>query len=359
MKDTDKILSYLADEESKFIYQKKVEYSETGNFEPIKEIVDRYLPQFRDRQYYPGIENNMLEMLKGKTKIIIFGSGLNGKYLLDFLMSHKVSVQNFVDNNSSRWGQHIKGVEIKDPQAIDYRNVEAIIISPYEQIFVEQMHKQIAELKIDNSILLLDYRDYCPIMLEYEQYFDANIVKLHEDEVFIDAGVLNLYTSIRFAEECRKNRIKNFKIHAFEPDYVSYQRCREIQKNMPDIDLKLYHEGLWCENATLHFTEMGNGSSRITQQGASASIKCVSLDNCVKDKVTFIKMDIEGAELEALKGSKEIIKRYKPKLAICIYHKKEDLTEIPVYIKSLVPEYKLYIRHYSNATGETVLYAVL
>ena len=89
------------------------------------------------------------------------------------------------------------------------------------------------------------------------------------------------------------------------------------------------------------------------------SAKVVSLDSCITDKVTFIKMDIEGAELNALKGSREIIKKYKPRLAVSVYHKKEDLIEIPLYIKELVPEYKLYIRHYSNAAIETVLYAVV
>ena len=73
----------------------------------------------------------------------------------------------------------------------------------------------------------------------------------------------------------------------------------------------------------------------------------------------MIKMDIEGSELEALKGSKKVIQRDKPRLAICIYHKPEDMTEIPLYIKELVPEYKLYIRHHSNAGTETVLYAVM
>ncbi|EOS66974.1 FkbM family methyltransferase [Oscillibacter sp. 1-3] len=75
-------------------------------------------------------------------------------------------------------------------------------------------------------------------------------------------------------------------------------------------------------------------------------------------KVTMIKMDIEGSELEALKGAKKTIQRNKPKLAICIYHKPEDMLEIPLYIKSLVPEYKLYVRHHSNSNVETVLYAV-
>ena len=82
------------------------------------------------------------------------------------------------------------------------------------------------------------------------------------------------------------------------------------------------------------------------------------MDNCILDEVTYIKLDIEGAELEALKGAKKIIQKYKPRLAVCIYHKKEDLIEIPQYLKELVPEYKFYVRHYSNTTWETVLYAV-
>ena len=70
-------------------------------------------------------------------------------------------------------------------------------------------------------------------------------------------------------------------------------------------------------------------------------------------------MDIEGAELESLQGARKTIRRDRPKLAVCIYHKPEDMIEIPLYIKELVPEYKLYIRHHSNSGTETVLYAVM
>ncbi len=70
-------------------------------------------------------------------------------------------------------------------------------------------------------------------------------------------------------------------------------------------------------------------------------------------------MDIEGAELNALYGMEQTIKRCKPKLAICIYHKFEDLWELPLYIRKLVPEYKLYIRNYTTYLDEIVLYAVL
>lgn len=73
----------------------------------------------------------------------------------------------------------------------------------------------------------------------------------------------------------------------------------------------------------------------------------------------MIKMDVEGSELESLKGAKRTIQRDKPKLAICIYHKPEDMTEIPMFIKELVPEYRLYVRHHSNSDLETVLYAIM
>lgn len=69
-------------------------------------------------------------------------------------------------------------------------------------------------------------------------------------------------------------------------------------------------------------------------------------------------MDIEGAELQALKGAENIIRRYRPKLAICIYHKPEDLYEIPQFIKSCHSDYKFYIRHYTDIFSELVLYAI-
>lgn len=355
---TDRVLSYLEDEESRFIYQKRVEYNESGDFRAIKAITDRYLPQLKDRPYYPGIEEKMLERLKERNRIILFGSGLNGRTCLEFLRTQNRSALCFADNNSGRWGSMIDGLEVRDPQKIDYKEVDAVLITPYEQVFVDAIRRQLLDMGVSEESLIC-YRDYCPAMLEYEQYFDPDIIDLQENEVFVDAGVLNLGTSLRFIEECEKKQIKKFKIYAFEPDGASYARCQEIRKTIPDVDLQLYHAGLWSEDTTLHFTEMGNGASRITQQDTATSIKVAALDHCVSDAVTFIKMDIEGAELEALKGCQEIICRYRPRLAISIYHKKEDLAEIPLFIKNLVPEYRLYVRHYSNDTGETVLYAVL
>ena len=85
-----------------------------------------------------------------------------------------------------------------------------------------------------------------------------------------------------------------------------------------------------------------------------------ALDNLITDeKVNFIKMDIEGSEMEALKGATKIIEISKPILAICVYHKSEDLFTIPQYIKKLNPNYKFYLRKHSNVSShELVLYAI-
>lgn len=109
----------------------------------------------------------------------------------------------------------------------------------------------------------------------------------------------------------------------------------------------------------LRFSKNGNAGSRITVHGAT-KIYVDSIDHMhAKVRVTLIKMDIEGSEMAALKGAEKIIKRDRPKLAVCIYHNPEDIFEIPFLIKKLVPEYKLYIRHHSDTYAETVVYATV
>lgn len=126
---------------------------------------------------------------------------------------------------------------------------------------------------------------------------------------------------------------------------------------------ELIPKGLWSSETELVFNEVANfgSSSFITHKGSGKEqvIPTTSVDIVLHgEPVTFIKMDIEGAELEALKGAQNTIRRYHPILAISIYHKPEDIVELPRYIKSLVPEYKLYLRNYHLDTTETVLYAI-
>ena len=122
-------------------------------------------------------------------------------------------------------------------------------------------------------------------------------------------------------------------------------------------EIMLFDKGLSKEADILYFQEEGV-SSRLSEQG-TVRIPVVNIDGVPECRdVTFIKMDIEGAEMDALYGAKETIKRNRPKLAVCIYHSDEDMVRITEYIHSLVPEYRLYVRHHSRSAVETVVYAV-
>jgi hypothetical protein len=93
--------------------------------------------------------------------------------------------------------------------------------------------------------------------------------------------------------------------------------------------------------------------------GAGATTVCVdSLDNIVNQKIDFIKLDIEGAEQDAIDGAKNTIKKHCPIIACCIYHKAEDWHKISQKILSINNNYKIYIRHYMEGIFETVMYFI-
>lgn len=113
----------------------------------------------------------------------------------------------------------------------------------------------------------------------------------------------------------------------------------------------------------LEFSESGPASRALHECTRSNSIRVpvVSLDRMAEalslPRVNFIKMDIEGAELEALQGAKNILHRYRPQLAICLYHRPSDFTEIPAFLDSLNLGYRFYLGHHYVNQFETVLYA--
>lgn len=193
----------------------------------------------------------------------------------------------------------------------------------------------------------VDYSEYC----EGNQYFVENIIKRESDAVFVDAGAYDGETIEEFIE-FQKNEYK--KILSFEMNEVNYQKI--MQKKFDDR-VKVYNMGLWDTKTECRYN-LEEDSSSLGEGDYIA--QCVKLDEILSgEKVTFIKMDIEGAEQRALLGAEKSIKKWKPQLAICIYHKQNDLWEIPFMVHSMVPEYRLYIRHHMPNINETVLYAVL
>ncbi len=192
---------------------------------------------------------------------------------------------------------------------------------------------------------------------ENEIYFDKDIIRLTSNEVFADVGVFDGGSSINFVENTKGAYNK---IYLFEPNQEAIAMCKESLSVMSIDNYELFPVGLWDKKEMLSFSGSGASFSLNDGNENELSIPVNSLDNLIgENEVTFIKMDIEGAEFKALQGAKKSIMKHKPKLAISLYHKPEDLFEIPSYIRSLVPEYKFYLRHYSSNWCDTVLYAVL
>jgi FkbM family methyltransferase len=163
---------------------------------------------------------------------------------------------------------------------------------------------------------------------------------------------------VNFKNWCKGNYRK---IYAFEPDLKNYNLCLLAQEKYEISNLVLINKGLWDCEETLYFEERANQGSRIDcrESNATIQIDTISIDQMVVDeKVTFIKLDVEGAELKALQGARNTIIKNHPKLAISIYHKDEDVITIPEYILSLSEEYRFYLRHYQLSANETILYAV-
>lgn len=186
------------------------------------------------------------------------------------------------------------------------------------------------------------------------QYYPLDVIKLSDHESFVDAGAFIGDTINNFVG---RTRGKFDRIFSFEVDAVNFKLLQKNVKNMPCHDrIKMFNIGILDSECDITYSVDTLQSTIGTGEGKG---HVMPLDDVLKDeKVTFIKMDIEGAELQALRGAKKIIQDQKPKLAICVYHDFRHLWEIPLYIKLLVPEYKIYLRHHTNLEYETVCYAV-
>ena len=191
-----------------------------------------------------------------------------------------------------------------------------------------------------------------------KQYFDSTVYTPSENEIMVDCGAYTGDSIKDFDEFLKENGVNSFKkIYALEPDEKNYNILCEYSSSLQNVFP--YMLGAYDEKKILYFSS-GEGELSSINDSGDISIEVDTIDNIVKDdSVTFIKMDIEGSELKALKGAKNTILRNKPRLAICIYHKVRDIIDIPLYISSLVPEYKFYVRNYDPTGVDTVLYAIV
>lgn len=195
-------------------------------------------------------------------------------------------------------------------------------------------------------------------LYSFPQYFPKDIVDLKDDEVFVDCGAFSGDTVEEFINEVDG---KYNKIYAFEPDVNAFERLNNYVNENQINQINLFNQGVSNENKKLHFSaDPEKGERSLFCESGLEVLEVVSIDDKLNgNRVSFIKMDVEGFELNALKGAAASIKKHKPLLAISMYHKPEDLITLPFYIKELVPEYRFYLRNHLHIAQELVLYAMI
>lgn len=171
---------------------------------------------------------------------------------------------------------------------------------------------------------------------------------------FVDCGAYNGDSALAFLRQYGRER----KVFAFEPDPANYDA---MVQNLTGLDVVPVCAGVWSEDTVLHFAAGGDMSSGIEQAGG-VEVPVKTIDGVVgEDEVSFIKMDVEGSELAALKGAERTIRRDMPILAISAYHKQEDLLTLPQWIRAMENEaysYRLYLRHHGCCVPELVIYGI-
>ncbi len=190
-----------------------------------------------------------------------------------------------------------------------------------------------------------------------KQYFPDDLPAWKQPLRIIDAGAYDGDT----IRELMQTAYPIEAVAAFEPELDNFVKLSEFVRTNPSKfgpNVSLYPCAVWSAGKSLSFASGHGEASMISDKGES-TIQCVALDEVLPlFSPTLIKMDIEGAEYEALTGAQRLIKEYKPGLAICLYHHPDHIWNIPLLIKNWSLGYKFYIRCHSYSTFDLVLYAV-
>jgi len=322
------------------------------------------------------------------TQYVLYGAGTTGRVVARQLTAAGNPPVCFADNH--KFADIMEGIQVHHPADAKQMFPDAVWIATVMQPkFRDELLKQIADMGVKSESLwtflpnkeavpsesaewtitdLLGDRESVyefhnqiavrkgeasqrPASSMEELYFPDWITR-RDDEHYIDCGAADGDTIAEF-----KKRWPQFKqITAFEPDSLNMNKLREA--TWSDDRILRFNFAVSDHMHNTSFTSTGDYSAHLGGNGDQ--VICVSLDDLWKleNFPTYIKMDIEGSELEALWGARRIIRDHSPVLAICAYHTADHLWQIPLLIHALNPDYKLFFRRYAEGTWEIVYYAV-
>ena len=363
-------------------------------------VIKTEIPESKVFQSLVKIKEN-----KDGRPFVLYGAGMLGRTILDLCRALSIEVACFCDRMAT---DDIEGVEIITPSVLNTKYPDAVILicshtfnsdisanlqqmgfsqeqiiqcpceypyftslckfekhlTGYEWAYRFFQDDRSKQLVLDRIRLMLCDQPLIP-NTACECYYEDDFITLADREIFVDAGAYIGDTAEAFAQKMEEAK-KEYHVYSFEPDSENYNYMVGFLSANPNITV--VQKGLWHSDKELIFTHHAGdaaGSSFVILPGerTGENVPVVSLDRyfsnkAVEDWPTFVKMDIEGAEKEALLGSAEIIKRNKPKLAICSYHKPEDIYCIAQTITGIRDDYRFALRQHCDGCWDTVLYAV-
>lgn len=344
--------------------------------------------------------------------LVVYGCGSALSFYLKWLEKYNINKPiYFVDSNRTgeingcRIHSNIKDIE----ENIDFKRTAVIVSSPQYRkeiidklkgiVPVENIYAFEVELDVNFDLQVGEYRryvnnhidDFCQLQewfsdsfsvetmksvikgrisgnLDYyenvavfPQYFGNEFVNANAYYRFVDCGAY-IGDTFQIWDDLIKSKqipMEKVKYYGLEPDPQIAKCLKEAVKGKEGYT-SIFEVGAWNSSGVLRFEATNGGTSKIIENDGNKGIRVVSLDELLSgEKVTMIKMDIGGSEMQALEGAVRLIKEQKPCLAICVYHKNNDLIDITKKVHSILPEYRLYLRHHSFGGAETVLYAVI
>lgn len=180
-----------------------------------------------------------------------------------------------------------------------------------------------------------------------------NILKLTDNEVYVDLGAYNGDTISEFLQHTN-NHYKH--IYAMEPNIRNFRKLSISVEKLENVSI--YNAAAWDKEDVLIFNAGGGRQSQVSKKGVET--RATSVDIILNaESASYIKYDVEGAEEKALKGAENTITKFSPKLCVALYHRAEDMFKLPLQVLSMNSNYKLYVRHFPYYPAwETNLFAV-
>ncbi len=359
----------------------------------------------RERSAFDGLASPLGE------RLVLFGAGKLGKDVLAGLRTAGVEPLAFADNNRDLWHRQVMGLPVLSATeaAERYGKTACFVVTIYQGssvrrqiaslgcrrvvpyapllwkyagIFIPQcglelphrLREQFHDIRQCYAMLgdelskcdlreqlfwryWLDFSALSPQLDASDTYFPKDLLSPVPDEVFVDCGSFD-GDSIRSFNRHWGGKFRH--AFAFEPDPGN---CGALVSNMEAMGIgdrvTVMPYAVGNTNGQVSFACDGSMSSHLTTQDAGCAIECRRLDDIEWPVMpTYIKMDVESAEPEALAGASELLRRQQPVLAVCTYHRSDHLWQLPNLIRSIAPEYHLFSRRYGEECWEGVCYAI-